>query len=272
MITVRYMGQLGNQMFQYCLGKILAEKTRQMYVPDQWRNKAGNPLKWNMTPYLRPVATQGQRDGIGPLVIDCQHWFDIGNVFPGWSIEATGFFQRYERLAPYKDKIRNDWLPIKTDAVVKTDDYAVYIHVRRTDYLGDHLSPEQNCQATTMEEYGACLTHFPKAKRLIIVTDDYDDPFLTNFRCLGLPVEWVRKTWDADWLTLASCKNLIMSQSTYSWWAAFLGQATKIACPVFPNTFWGKGYRMMGRPQNGRDFPNLEVTDDAPKEWIWVTE
>ncbi len=117
---------------------------------------------------------------------------------------------------------------------------------------------------------------FPEAKRAVIVSDDYKDRFLNEVADLvASRLEWVeaaRGTWDADWLTLASCKNLIMSQSTYSWWAAFLGRCQKIVCPVFPSTFWGKGYRLIGPPKDGRDFPNLEVTDDPGKEWIWLHE
>lgn len=266
------MGQWGNQITQHIVAKILAERTGQFYKAQPWLNKAGELLKWNMQPYLVPTSTQGEKFGMGPLTIDVQHWFNIENVFPGWEIDATGFFQRYELFAPYRDKIRREWLPIRRE-LPPSDDDAVYIHVRRTDYLGDHLSPERNCQATTMDEYAACIKLFPDARKIVLVSDDYNDPFLRNFCHFGVPVEsHPNATWDSDWLTLASCKNLIMSQSTYSWWAAFIGRAQKIVCPVFDGTFWGNGRNMYGPPKDGRDFPNLCVKDDPGKEWVWLSE
>jgi len=36
----------------------------------------------------------------------------------------------------------------------------------------------------------------------------------------------------ADWLFMRAARRLIMSQSTFAWWAAFLGNATEIHYPV----------------------------------------
>lgn len=79
--------------------------------------------------------------------------------------------------------------------------------------------------------------------------------------------------WDVDFLTLASARWVILSQSTYSWLAAFLGRAEKVICSVKPGTFWGNGVGLQGSQMGpgGRDFPNLFV-DDEPGRWVWVTE
>lgn len=276
-----YMGQLGNQLTQYCVAKILAAKTGQAFFPGPWLAKDGRPLNWHVEPFLIPLPTDGDRDGVGTWFIDCQHWANLDEVPRGWNVDAKGFFQRAAMFGPYKDRIRNDWLRIDPSRFVKTDPHAVYIHVRRTDYLGDDLSPERNCQATTLAEYAACVRRFPGIKKAVLVSDDYKDAFLAKlavalFCEMGFDDVIVgaaqQTTWDADFLTLASCRNLIMSQSTFSWWAGFLGRAERIVCPVFPNTFWGNGVGLIGPPKDGRDFPNLFVDDDGPeKQWEWVT-
>jgi len=267
-IEVRYQGQLGNQFFQYCIGKILADKTGQQYMPRNWLNKARQPLRWNMSQYVIPLPTTGEKNGAGPIQINCMHYFDMSRITRGAAVNARGYFQRYELLRDYKDKIRGQWLKLRAP-LPATDPEAVYVHVRRTDYVGEHLNPDKQCQATTLEEYAACLKKFPDAKRMVIVSDNYEDDMLAKVAGLGLPTTYARGTWDKDFLTLAAARWVIISQSTYSWWAAFLGKAEKVVCPVFPQTYWGRGVGLHGHAA-GNDHPNLFV-DDEPGKWEWVT-
>lgn len=270
MITIPFLGQWGNQLFQYCMGRILAQRTGQEYwCPLEWRKKNGDPVGYAngpIVPHPTPVAGRAVMDavdyGFRP------HWFDADKVDLSRGISVAGYFQRYEILKPYKDQIRNDWLKLQ-QSFVKTYPDAVYIHVRRTDYVGDDLNPEHQCTATTIDEYAECLKEFPQARRIIIVSDNYNDPFLHAFRALGKTAELSLGTWDEDFMRLASCRWMIMSQSTYSWWAGFLGRAEKIVCPVSPKSLWGRGRDMMGAPR-GRDYPNLFPFDEGER-WKWVT-
>lgn len=264
MIHVRYLGQLGNQMFQYCIGHILAARTKQLFVPGPFVDKTGRPLAQSL---FRPMAAGHERNGVGDYEITCEHWFNLDDVAPGWNLHVQGFFQRYEFYRPYKNRIRESWLKLQ-QPFVETDLDAVYVHVRRTDYLGDDLTPERNCQATTIDEYLACMARF-ETHRAVLVSDDYRDPFLADLATaltqrFGIEVSMAQGTWQEDFMTLASCRRMVMSQSTFSWWAGFLGHAEKIVCPVFANTFWGKGFGAIG----GR-FPDLFV-DDEPGRWEWV--
>jgi hypothetical protein len=131
-------------------------------------------------------------------------------------------------------------------------------------------NPNAHCLASSIDEYRSCLSHFPDAKRLVIVTDDPNDPFHREFDQLGLPWTISGLTWDQDFLLLASCRWMIMSQSTYSWWAGFLGRAERIVCPLFPGTHWHLGKDLIGAPVT-HDVPNL-IVDDEPGRWIWVSQ
>jgi hypothetical protein len=124
--------------------------------------------------------------------------------------------------------------------------------------------------ATTAEEFEACLSQFPDAKRIVVISDDPHSaaamPWPLDFSVSSNP-------WDVDFITLASARWVVLSQSTYSWLAAFLGRAEKVVAPVFPGTFWGNGIGLQG-PQTGPgglDFPNLFV-DDEPGRWVWLKE
>jgi hypothetical protein len=265
-ISVKFTAQIGNQLFQYCVGKILAERTGLAYLPPSaFLDKAGRPVKWSAAPLWTMTPTAG-RELAGP---PRKYHFNQQLTWMDWdSFDATkpiaithGYFQRLENFAGYLDKIR-EWLRIDPAWFVATDPDAVYVHCRRTDYVDVGLGRPPNRQvqgvATTLDEYRECLREFPDAKRLVVVTDDVRDKFLLQFGRL-LPYTVSGLAWDLDWLLLASARNLLICQSTYSWWAGFLGRAERIVCPVFPGTFWHDG---MTNPEN----PNLLIQDER---WRW---
>lgn len=285
MIHFRMVGQFANQCLMYCLARILSDRTGLAYrAPLGFKMKSGEPVQWSGEPLFTMRDAVGVRaDGI-PQVIDAWQWFDIGSLDPRRPVIVRQWFgQRYEILKPYKDRIRNDWLRIAPERFVETDPEAVYIHVRRTDYVeympNRPADPMLQGTATSMMEFARCLNEFPDAKRVVIVTDADDDWIQQNMErlgqnptWLGLPATVQSRAWDIDFLTLASARWLILSQSTFSWLAAFLGRAEKVVCSVKPGTFWGNGVGLQG-PQTGpggRDFPNLYV-DDEPGRWVWLT-
>ena len=264
MIVVEFMCQFGNQLFQYNIGRILAQRTGQAFQPPvQWLDKHGWPVVWTLKPPLvTPRAVPGEHPSGDAQTVHVEQWLDLDSVRPDRPVHITyGYFQRYELLQPYKDQIRNDWLKL-SQPFVQTDSEAVYVHVRRTDYVGGW--------ATSIDDYAKCLDCFPDAKRLVLVTDDPEDPIHNEFSRFGLPYTISGRPWDKDFLLLASCRQLIISQSTFAWWAGFLGQAEKIVCPVFPGTFWRHGVGITGHRPPSRDYPNLYVYDE-PERWHWLT-
>jgi hypothetical protein len=69
---------------------------------------------------------------------------------------------------------------------------------------------------------------------------------------------------------MASARKLLMSQSTFSWWAGWLGRAERIVCPLFAPSHWHFGSKLYGPPDPGAlDFPNL-IVDDEPR-WEFVS-
>jgi len=272
-IRVNLIGQLGNQLCIHVFAKVLAARTGLCYrAPRCFLDKGGRPLQWTGAPLFTMTPSPGRSAGDRrPVKLRCGHWVDVPALERATRITLqNGYYQRYEYFRPYVDEIRHEWLKLQRP-FVETDPAAVYCHVRRRDYVPTAQRPvtqQQQPLAATLDEYAACRRHFPDAKRLVVCTDDPRDPWLYELSRLGLPVTINGGTWDTDLLTLLSAENLLICQSTYSWWAGFLGRARRIVCPVFPGTHWRLGMDggITGPPTNG-DFPSLCVDDDP--RWIW---
>ena len=274
-VNVRFMGQFGNQLFQYVGGKILADITGLPFQPPRsFLTKSGSPVNWTSQPLIVMEPTDGEaRSGGESLAYKGEHWINWDD-YRSSNISSVslrhGYLQRYECLKPWKDKIRNEWLKLQSP-YANVDQDAVHIHCRRADYVlgvGNPSRPDLHGIAATIDEYAACLKEFPDAKRLVVYTDDMRDPWLHEFHKLGLPWMVSGGRWDEDFLSLASARWIIIPQSTFSWWAAFLGRAERIACPLSKGTLWHYGKDLYGPPSE-RDFPNLIVTDE-PDRWRWI--
>ena len=273
-VTIRFMGQFGNQLFQYVAGKIASDITGLAFTPPPtFLTKSGKSVTWTDAPLFSMEASAGDavRQHGRPVTYTGEHWVDW-NQFKDASKVCfrNGYFQRYECIKPWKHKIKNEWLKLQTP-LVPPDPDAVHVHCRRSDYVlgvGNPSDPSRHCISTTLDEYADCLSQFPDAKRLVIYTDDIRDPWLQEFRKLRYPWSISGGTWDQDFLAMASCRWLLIAQSTFSWWAGFLGVAEKIVCPMSPNTLWYYGKDLYG-PPNRKDYPNL-IVDDEPGRWIWL--
>jgi hypothetical protein len=221
-------------------------------------------------PLIVMEGTPGRRATGPPQKLRVYHTYDLDSLDPNRPVVSDRcYWQRYSMYKPYKDQIRQEWCRIRKP-FVETDPEAVYIHCRRTDYVLPPGTDIRTCaQATSMEEFRLAMRQFPDARRVVVLTDNPRDPFMQEFHKLGLLWEVNGGTWDEEFLMLASARWVIISQSTYSWWAAFLGRGEKIVCPVLPGSHWhlGLGARWLERDR----CVNLYV-DDEPERWIWVTD
>ena len=259
-------------MFHYCLGKILAEKLGLAFdVPDCFVDWKGDPVSWSSDPIFKMITTEGPRYSQNKaLNFGAYHWYDFDSIPKGRAVHVCyGHWCRYEIYRAYKQTIREQWLKIPEHRFLETDNDAVYVHARRTDFVDLAGIPKHfQSTSTPYEDFKKCLDAAQPFKRIVVVTDGPEDPFCETFKQYGVPVDIQSKHWDEDFLTLASCKKLIMSCSTYSWWAGFLGKAEKIYCPITPETYWAYGLGARGAERE--QYPNLYV-DDEPGRWFWVT-
>jgi hypothetical protein len=222
MITPFLRGRLGNQMFQYSITRIIAEKNGyNFYIP---KEKNGNGQ--NISDYFD--LDIGMQDG------NLRYRYDENNdqnydtnIFNVSDFTyLSGFFQTEKYFLGYEAKIK-DWFRVnKTDEVENilnkypVDEYC-YIHFRGGDYkdITDWLLPKKYYQ-DAMNEMGNGL-------KFLVITDDIE--FASQF---FNQIEIISNDMMVDFSLLYHSKFCIIPNSSFSWWAAWLSDKEKIIAPL----------------------------------------
>lgn len=212
MVEVRYKARLGNNLFQYCLGRIIAERLGWALSapPLDGFPHTRQPIAGSR--YTTPVQVlSGQRIDLEAVV---------GDRRPR-RIVVDGWFQRYEYYRPHRDAIR-DWLRFDPAIPAPATAPDVVLHVRRMDFV-------QLGWALPFSFYEAALRRLPPSGDVWILTDDAGDPFFRRF------AEWhptfAHGSVLAQLRLMTAARRMVMSQSTFSWWPTFLGNPEAVVCP-----------------------------------------
>lgn len=217
MIVVNYLGQLGNNLFQYAFGRILAEELNyKMFC---------NPIPG----FSNAVSPIPGRIHLFPEEIISGHIVDIPSLTTGRNsdqkIVLNGFFQRYEYYKNHKDKIKK-WFELERKDIGQTEN-DIIMHIR----LGDNVSSFEKGNPFTMPvEYYQKALENSNFNKLYICTDSPDHDFIKEFSKYN-PIITAQSAIN-DFKILRSFNKIVMSQSTFSWWAAWLSEAVEIYTPV----------------------------------------
>ena len=215
MVIVDYQGRLGNRLFQYALGRILAE--------DLGYALSAAPIEG--FPGTREEI-EGDRIVSDPLVLTGQHvnLRDIHASKGKRCLILRGYFQRYELYRPWKEKIRS-WFQRDDSTDLPADDLC--LHFRGGDVARKR---SKNFHKPIPYSFYASLLERNEWRVLHIVTDspDHEIPqrLATNF---GGQIRSHDELTDFDFLKSAS--RLILSASTFAWWAGWLSQAHELDVP-----------------------------------------
>lgn len=234
MIEVIYNGNLGNNLFQYCFGRILAETLGyRLSVPPI----PGFPRTYDTVDghdYSdRPVVTlRGQRPDLSFLE-------DSSGL--QYRFLLTGYFQRYEYYRPHAARIR-EWLRTedKVEADIGKNDVVLSIR-RGRDYI---------------PQYGLPLSYYENALSLLkyeavhICTNEPGDPFIRyltrKYGALVRPGSFQGGRLRPDYLAgaldnlifIGKFNKIVISNSSFAWWAAYLSRAEEIIYPRPASGMW----------------------------------
>lgn len=296
MIISKLTGGLGNQMFQYAAGLALAKRQRTVLKLDvgwytfradhQRHDRYGMdcfacPIHWATGPEVRAVCNRSAKlttkilrriRGDGPFgwgvyhkaksLVPYDEFYQLpDNTYLEGNWQSEGFF------AGVEEDLRRHFVfryPLASSAAdvagrIRQDPFAVAMHIRRGDYVNGRLNPE--CRALETDYYREALAEIRRRVRAPTVYLFSDE------------VEAVSKEWSGDgrvvpivpgpdWMDfdelqlMGLCKYDIISNSTFSWWAAWLNpHAEKVV--IAPDPWFAD--------------PKRDGSAVVPKGWLRLT-
>ena len=248
-------GGIGNQLFQlanvYSLSK---QYNRKLFISD--KNSSPRPCYWDsifnkFKPYLinQPEFSkmkQQSRSYNWALTRFEYKSIELFENVPCYNIE--GFYQSYKYFNLYEFKSMLD-LSIKSSHNYTIDSNDVCIHIRRTDYM------QNNFHKVLKIDYYLNALDLIKDKGKIYCFSDDITWCKNNFK--NHEMEFVHFENEIDELLFMSTfQNMIIANSTFSYWAALLGNPKTVICPFhwFQNNC------------------HLNTKDLRPESWIIIND
>ena len=250
-VEVRYLGHLGNNLFQYALGRILAEElgsaltcralpdTRGWVAVEQMSGIVDRFVTHSAAFADAPQSLPGKESAEPQLryVIGEKHnWSGHGINLPwllrrghGQRIVLHGYFQRAEYYLPYRERIAR-WFALPPSPLLpRPGKHDVLVHLRQS--LDMKLLDRQ----IDMRFYVDALTDMAPARVYVcgLGIDDAVRAALAPFNpfYLELPaLDTLRVMMQAT--------RIILANSTFSWWGAWLSEAEEIVYPRVTRNFW----------------------------------
>lgn len=214
-VTCKLYGRMGNQMFQIAATMGVAWKYGVEFVIPQFTGpspqESGDPLYFTHFPkYNRKIH------------VIKRHWVEKDHgyrqIVYAPAMQLDGYFQSEK----YFDHIREEvlmWFEKIFDLTRPLRPDTVALHVRRGDYVG---SP--NFPLAPMIYYDQAIEHF-KSKGLtkVLVCSD-DIAWCKDNLKQEAEFEFFEGDSYGDMWEMSRCAHQIISNSTFSWWSAWLNR------------------------------------------------
>jgi len=272
MIIVRLKGGLGNQMFQYALGRVLSLKfdtrlkldtyflnlnikgvTKRNYDLDVFDIKAevSNNI---FTSFFLSLFKYKREKGFH---------FDEDVMNVGGDVYLDGYWQSPKYFKGFEDAIKRDFklknIPAKNiqdlEGEISSTD-SVCIHVRRGDYVGNKVH-----ETISLDYYKSGLeiiSQKTNVKKIYVFSDDIK--WCRENLSFPKPTVFVDESFagekgEGHMYLMSKCKNFIIANSSFSWWAAWLCDYNDkiIVCP-----------------KKWFTDESIDTSDLIPKEWIKI--
>lgn len=259
--TIPLQGGLGNQLFQLAAGLVVQQRWKRSVVwSDYWlRNPdvAETPRAFALDGLLRPgelARSRTARHGhvtdrlLHRKVVERSPDDDALARFGRWTSVLSGYLQRLSYAEEAWPMLRDRFASSQFEhhrRLVSTEGAAHgALHYR----LGDYVSNPHAAvvHGVSSPEYFADLIHEQAQstglKDWVVVSDD-PETAMNLLQSTDLPVGTSLRVADSDgeWddlLTLASARVCAISNSSFSWWAAFIGGACRKTQVVAPRPWF----------------------------------
>lgn len=278
MIIVKLMGGMGNQMFQYAMGRNLSLKFN---VPVKFdlsflnnRNMGPNFVYRDYDLNLYNVVEDFDLSNVEKIFILNQPKFnyvsDLQNIVGDMlnkniSVLIDGYWQSPLYFKEFEDQIRselsfknkvedaNEYIVNMLNKIKSTN--SVLVNVRRTDYLNTNFHGVMG------------VDYINKAKS--IIDEKVDNP---NYFVFSDDIDWCKENIDLPNMTIvdhsykgdrfnyylqlmSNCKHFIIPNSSFAWWSAWLNRGDD---------------KIVIAPSRWLTDVNIDTSDLTPADWIRI--
>jgi hypothetical protein len=296
MILVRLLGGLGNQMFQYALGRHLAEihqtplkvDTRALldrtpklhYVFREYAldvfNIIGEVATHSdvakflaLSPY-RAIRWLGriQRKLGYRVVHEKQHFcFDSTVLHSPRHTVLSGYWQNANYFADIAGIIRKEFtlraLPSPSQAEMACEigeSNSICVFARRAEYVNDPVINQffGVCDANYFQRAADLLIQKIPSPRFFVFSDDLDwckDHFNFQHPTTFVSHQYAGEKFGSYLYLMSCCKHFIISNSSYSWWGAWLS---------------GNPNKIVIAPRKWLNRADIDTSDVTPPEWLRI--
>jgi len=234
MIIPILQGGLGNQMFQISTAYSLAKDNGDDFAINYGIPHIG--LQKSQLYYKDNIFKKIKSTGVFPVVKYNEPSFSFKQIPYANNMCIHGYFQTERYFEKYKEDINSmfefpESVKDKVDAFLENykNVYKVGIHYRRGDYV-----KYKNIYTCLGKEY------YDEAKKLInkgkiVYLNCSDDFNSVEFNIEGEIVKMDSEL--EDMYLLSQCDSIIMSNSSFAWWGAWLGKNKDVI--VMPEKWFG---------------------------------
>ena len=229
-------GGLGNQMFEVAAAASLAKDNNALLVINPNEHILPNQGR-NVNNYTSNIFSKCFLDS-NPRLSTRYSWDKIGyKPIPYQpNVKLGGHYQSFRYFHHNRDYIRNLFWDAATvsnqvDSHYRMTTDATAIQVRRGDYK---KFPEHHPMLTA--EYYKKAVELTDTPNIYIFSDDID--WCKENLQFDRNVQYIKDEDYCELYTIASCRNIIISNSSFGWWAAYLHRMPE-AKVIVPSTWFG---------------------------------
>lgn len=199
-VSIEYLGRWGNQIFQYACGRIFAEENNLKLLTAFPKDGI---FDVNENPNGRTVEKDVSTLDDFSAILDRRY-------APGKYL-LRGFFQKASWYLSRKDRISAFMRPRSSRFKRNTDDIAIHLRLGDFKVMKWCIHPDWYLSILKRESF----------RRVYIFTDELDRDYLKAFS--AYKPEVLHGNPEEDWQHLRSFDRMVLSMSTFAWWAAFFG-------------------------------------------------